>query len=133
MHNYQTGDAGAVYFGASAYNAANFWEFTITGNSASFGVFGGSSRKKATVGQQQITGTVRGKYDEDQPIEDLITTVGNTEVSLKLYYDDTNTRGWTIPCKITEFSPSLDGDTGAPLEWTISFVSHGAWTEPSHS
>ena len=128
-----SGMYGQVTFGASTYAEANHWSMSLAADSVQYGYFGGSGRKAGCVGQGFATGTIEGKYDFATPLED-IANLGD-EITLKLYLTttggDRTERYFEVPAKTTGLDIDVEGDSGAPVSWTINWISDGAWTDPT--
>lgn len=127
-----SGKYGQVDFGGSSYGEANNWTMEKTSDVTQYGKFGGGGRKSAVSGQGSARGTISGKYDFADPIEDVVD-IGDS-VTLYLYQRTTTGGGeskYTVPAIVESVNITVDGDTGAPVEWTLNWVSDGAWTDPS--
>lgn len=133
MSTTYSGKYAQVDFGSSAYAEAQHWTFERTADTQQWGSFGGGGFKDAAAGQRSGRGTVEGKYDFADPLENLVKE--GDSVTLKLYLTKTGSgaaadRYWTVPAVITDISEDAEGDAGDPVSFSLSFVTKGGWTEP---
>jgi len=134
MATIYSGKYGQVDFGASTYGEATSWELTVTADNEQYGAFGSGGYKRAIAGNLSGSGTVSGKQDFNVPIESKV--MAGDSITLKLYDTTTGSgaladRYWSIPVVVTDISPSVDGDGGGAVGWTVSFVSNGTITKPT--
>jgi len=128
-----SGKYARVDFGSSAYAEANHWTMEQRADNTQYGLFGGGGYKNSVAGQKSASGTVEGMYDFAVPLEDLIK-VGDTVV-LKLYMTQTASgaaadKYWEVTAVITDVSFDAEGDAGDPVSFSLSWASHGTWSEP---
>lgn len=81
--------------------------------------------KAACAGPKSITGTVEGLLDRAA----ASTILEGTAATLLLYINATIF--YTVPAIMSNFRPSVNIDSGAFISFTASFVSNGAYTEPT--
>ena len=130
----QSGKYGQVDFGASAYAEANHWTMDRQVDAEQYGAFGGAGWKKGATGNKSATGTVEGKYDFADVLEELVD-VGD-EVTLKLYLSTTSSpiaadNYFTVPAQITKVSYDVDGDSGKVVGFSLDWQSNGPVLDPA--
>lgn len=83
--------------------------------------------KRTVAGTKSGSGTIEGDYDPAAPVEDHIRE--GDSVTLKLY--TTATKFYLVPALIENIELTVDLDEGEIVAWTASFMTNGAWTEPT--
>lgn len=80
--------------------------------------------KKRVAGTKDHSGTLDGKFDPSDSIDDYFDE--GDLVTLNLYV--TSTDYYIVPAMITELSVEVDIDEGDIIPWSASFGGNGAWS-----
>jgi hypothetical protein len=75
-------------------------------------------------GTKDHSGTLEGKFDDSDPIDDYFDE--GDLVTLHLYV--TSSAFYVVPAMITEVSIEVDIDEGDIIPWSASFGGNGAWS-----
>ena len=119
-----TGNTGTVEAGSSTVLEITKWSFTTKSELTVWASNTSNGHKKRKGGTKDGTGSIEGKYDDSQPVEDILEE--GSEVTLTLVRDTGNEI--TVPAVIEQLEFEVDVDSGAVQSWTASFGSNGAWS-----
>tara|TARA_Y100000034_G_C6767975_1_gene342464 strand:+ start:310 stop:690 length:381 start_codon:yes stop_codon:yes gene_type:complete len=120
-----SGNQGYISFASSDIRELTKWTAD-----KDFGVNTYNSRdsagwQKTIVGNKKFSGTLEGKIDVDDSIEDDIDT--ESLVALQLHQNTANY--WAGNGRVSNFSITCDPDTGEPQTWSCSWESDGSWAK----
>lgn len=121
-----SGKDGKVMIGATDLAHITSWSFNPVSNNPSWASSSTAGFKARVAGIRDGSGTIEGKYDKTDPIDDRIRE-GDC-VTLLLFQDAT--RKFTVPAIIDGMSFEQDMDDGDVVTWSADFSSTGAFTYP---
>lgn len=124
-----SGKLGKVLVGAVTVQEVTEWTFNPTSNNPSYATGSpatpaNAGYKQRVVGVQDGSGTINGKYDSDNPVQDILWT--GLPVTLKLYVDATHF--YVVPAVIDSLNAGAEQDEGAIVEWSADFSINGKYT-----
>jgi hypothetical protein len=122
-----SGVAGSVQIGSSALVECTGWTFNKKVSVHKYASCATGGFKAAVPGVKDGSGSISGKYDDADPIEDAID-VGDS-VTLKLYVDADDF--YSVPSVIESLDLTVDIDEGEIVGWEAGFQTNGAWTNPT--
>ena len=122
-----SGKDGKVRIGASDLAEITGWTFNPTSNNPSWASSSTGGYKTRVAGVKDGSGSIEGKYDKTDPIDDSIKE-GDC-VTLELFQDAT--RKFIVPAIIEGMTFEQDMDDGEVVSWSADFATTGAWTYPS--
>src|SRR5688572_4204252 len=103
------------------------WEATEEVEVTEWGDSDSEGYTNAAPGRRKMSGSMTGKFDDDDPVYDLMA-VGDY-VALVLW--ENTTSYWACPCVlITSFNIVYNKDTKEPVEWTADFTSDNVYYRP---
>lgn len=103
------------------------WELTRTVEESAWGDSDSQGFTNRVKGREDATGSMVGKFDNDDPVYDLFD-VGDT-VELVLF--ETLTSYWAFPCAlISSFNIAYNQDTKEAVEWNADWGADGIFYRP---
>lgn len=126
----RTGNLGKVEVDGVAIARITNWEVNPTVEESAFGDSDSAGYTNRVAGRKDATGSMTGKFDNDDPVYDLFD-VGDT-VALVLW--ENTTSYWAFPCAlITAFTITYNLDTKEAVEWNSDFAADGIFYRPGQS
>lgn len=122
-----SGKDGAVKISTNSVGEITDWEFEKETLTEQFATSESGGYARATAGSKRGRGTIVGKLDSLA----VSTILDGTSATLLLYTNATEK--YTVPAIINNFRVKVNIDTGAANSFTATFVTNGAWTEPTLS
>lgn len=126
----RSGELGKAVVDGTLVARLTQWTVNPTASETTWGdsdSAGYTNRKKARL---DCTGTIEGKFDDDNPVYDLFD-VGD---SPKLVLWENATDYWVFPCcLIQKFSINYNQDTKEVVGWTADFGSDGIFYRPGQA
>lgn len=122
-----SGKNGKIMIGSSNLTDCTGWTFDREVEIHKYGSCSSNGFKKKVDGTKDGMGTISGKYDPDDPIEDYIEE--GDHVTLLLYVDAS--KFYSVPAIIAKLSVKVDVDSGEPVSWDADFEADGQWTLPA--
>ena len=121
------GSLGKVEVDGQAIARITLWELTRVVEETAWGDSDSAGFTNRVKGREDATGSVTGKFDNDDPVYDLFD-VGDT-VELVLW--ETTTAYWDFPCALIQsFNISYNQDTKEAVEWNASWGADGIFYRP---
>lgn len=121
------GNQGKALVGSSTIAQLTGWTCDIDLGIVTYVAVSGAPWQRAVRGNKKASGTIKGKYDPNSPIEAVINT--DSLIALVLYHNAT--QRWIsmtgLIGKIT-YAAEIDGQPGTIQEWTATFESDGSIT-----
>lgn len=122
---FETGKNGTVKIGAVAVALVTGWEFDKSAETDQFGSNESAGYKSALAGTGHGRGMIRGKLNTAA----AMTVLEGTAATLLLYVNATEF--YSVPAIIQNFKATVDIDIGKATTYEATFVTNGAWTEPT--
>jgi hypothetical protein len=103
------------------------WEATEEVEVTEWGDSDSEGYTNAVPGKKKLSGSMTGKFDDDDPVYDLFAPGDN--VALVLW--ENTTSYWALPCAlITNFNIVYNKDTKEPVEWTADWIADNVYYRP---
>ena len=126
----RTGNLAKVEVDGVAIARTTEWELTEEVEVTEFGDSDSEGYTNAVPGRRKASGSMTGKFDNDEPVYDLMAA--GDYVALVLW--ENTTSYWAMPCVlITSFNIVYNKDTKEPVEWTADFTSDNIYYRPGQS
>lgn len=122
-----SGQFGLIKIGSSNLQECTGWTFDRQVSVKEYGSCETGEYTGAVSGRKRGSGTLKGIYDPDDPIDDQIEE--GDSATLLLY--TTASKFYTVPAIIGNLALEVDIETGDVERWTASFTANGQWTNPS--
>ena len=116
------GNSGKVLFGTSTIAELTKWDATLAKNLVTYTSQDGAPWQKVVTGNKALSGTITGKWDENDPIDAALDL--DTIVAIRLYF--TASKYISCDARLGDLSFTTDIDGNAIEEWTCTFESDGA-------
>jgi hypothetical protein len=121
------GDDGAVFRGSIEVADITSWTFETSIGGFSYASSSTDGCARRIVGRRSGRGQICFRVESDSPAWDLLYEGCQTLLQLKL----DATRYFSVPAVIETLKLEVDTSGGKPIVGEATFVTHGAWTEPS--
>lgn len=122
-----SGKNGKVRIGSSDLAEITGWTFNPTSNNPSYASSGTAGFKKREAGVKDGSGTISGKYDKADPIQDRMDV--GAKVTLELHVDAAEHK-FIVPAIIDSITYTTDMDDGEIVSFDADFSINGAFTNP---
>ncbi len=121
----ETGSGGKVLISSTSVGEITKWTFNKNAVVTQFGSSESAGYKKAIAGTKFGSGTIEGKWDGalTAPIKE------GTSATLLLYTNASEF--YSVPAIMSNFTLSVDMNDGTPNSFTATFMTNGAWAEPT--
>lgn len=122
-----SGQYGTVHVGSSEVTPIDAWSLSVKSEVGVRGTNSSSGWKVAVAGTKSGSGTIKGPWDPDDPIDDHLDA--GSAVALKLY--TTATKYLSLNAIIESLDYEVSIDDGEIVNWSASFQANGAITNPT--
>ena len=123
----RTGNLGKVEADDVAIARVTLWDLASRVEETAWGDSDSAGYTNRVKGRKDGTGSVTGKFDDDDPVYDLFDS-GDT-VTLVLWENVTSY--WVFPCVlIQDFNISYNLDTKEAVEWSSNWGADGIFYKP---
>lgn len=119
-----SGQYGSIKIGSSAVQECTSWTWSRSVQEHAYASCATGGFKKRVAGTKDHSGSLEGKLDLDQSVEDFFDE--GDIVTLNLYVS--STAFYVVPAMITELSIEVDIDEGDIVPWSANFGGNGAWS-----
>lgn len=119
------GNQGKALVGSSTVAQLTGWTCDLDLGIAVYNAVSGGPWQRAVRGNKKASGTIKGKYDVNAPIDSVLNT--DSIISLVLYHNAS--QRWislTVLIGKISYTVEVDGQPGSVQEWAATFESDGA-------
>ena len=120
-----SGKNGKVMVGSCSVGEVTDWTATYDQGTFTYQSANGGGWQKVIRTNKKVSGTIKGFYDTEYPIEAV--TVGDSLVALKLYFSVSGGKYLYVPgAMLGPITYTVNMNTGAAEEWSCTFESDGS-------
>lgn len=120
-----SGNRGRIVANSCLIAELTDFNYTYDKGNKTYNAVSGGGWQKTVLGNKKVSGTLKGKYDSDDPIDVALNT--DSLVSLQLSFDTSPPQYFLGQARLHSLAFTVNVDTGDIEEWTCQFESDGAW------